>query len=147
MNSHEDGSSWFMKCELGAESLRPRWGRRGATGGLRGTNSRLCWRGSETPRPPVIPPPPPPPPPPLRSDSRPVRSFTGASGAAAALASDDLWKRGQIAMWGSTPQRPASCSRRLLCVCAGRQASFMSHGGLIECWIIHQEHKYLLWFQ
>ena len=97
-----------MKCELGAESLRPRWGRRGAEGGgLRGTNSRLCWRGLETPRPPVIPPPsPPPPPPPLRSDSRPVRSFAAASGAAAALASDDLWKRGQIAMWGSTPQRP-----------------------------------------
>lgn len=63
MNSHEDGSSWFMKCELGAESLRPRWGR--WVGGLWGQSGggfawhkqpsvcRRGWRRHDLPSPPT----------------------------------------------------------------------------------------------
>lgn len=98
-----------MKCELGAESLRPRWGRRGRVGGLHGTNSRLCcrgWRHHDLPSSP----------PPLQTPTPTATATTTLWLPACSLihrslwprlqllASADLWKSSQIAMWGSTPQ-------------------------------------------
>lgn len=156
MNSHEDRPSWFMECELGAEGLRPRWGRCG--GGVAYTaQTAVCVAGVY--RHCDLPSSPPPPPPTaalslllacsliLRSIWPPSHSF-------------GFWWPAEV-----QTRSPCGCQRlvlgrdvlkcprwlqggtALLCVCVGRQTSFISHGGSVDGGIIHQACKYLLWFQ
>lgn len=153
MNSHGDRSSWFMTCELGTESLRPRWVWGVGVSGLHGTNSHLCcigWRHRDLPSPPLhhhhhytlltpglfahseepkvllhlwL----------LKIFRNPARLPCGINASVSA------------GHWNALNALPAA--EDACCVCTCGQASFISRGRLMECWIIHQESKYLLWFQ